>query len=166
MASLRRIFLILMAFLAGNFLAVNVLLAGKVMSDPNNFHYYSKWESFGGPFVGYLLAVFVGTIGSCLTALIPTLLVLVFTETLKIRNVWFYISAGGLGASLFDIACTNFDIVGMRSFCVNPSVSELIIVTLAGIVAGYVFWRVAGNRSGEWRGQISLNTSTSVSSWH
>jgi hypothetical protein len=161
MASLRRIFLILMAFVAGNFLAVNVLLAGKVMSDLNNFHYY-----FGGTFVGYLLQVFVGTIGNCLTALIPTVLVLVFTETLKIRNVWFYISAGGLGASLFDIACTNFDIVGMRSFCVNPSVSELIIVTLAGIVAGYVFWRVAGNRSGEWRGQISLNTSTSVSSWH
>jgi len=161
MASLRRIFLILMAFVAGNFLAVNVLLAGKVMSDFNNFHYY-----FGGFFVGYLLAVFVGTIGNCLTALIPTLLVLVFTETLKIRNVWFYISAGGLGASLFDIACTNFDIVGMRSFCVNPSVSELIIVTLAGIVAGYVFWRVAGNRSGEWRGQISLKTSTSVPSWH
>ena len=161
MASLRRIFLILMAFVAGNFLAVNVLLAGKVMSDLNNFYYYS-----GGSFVGYLLAVFVGTIGSCLTALIPTLLVLVFTETLKIRNVWFYVSAGGLGASLFDIACTNFDIVGMRSFCVIPSVSELIIVTLAGIVAGYVFWRVAGNRSGEWRGQISLNTSTSVSSWH
>jgi hypothetical protein len=161
MASLRRIFLILMAFVAGNFLAVNVLLAGKVMSDFNNFHYY-----FGGLFVGYLLAVFVGTIGNCLTALIPTLLVLVFTETLKIRNVWFYISAGGLGASLFDIACTNFDIVGMRSFCVNPSVSELIIVTLAGIVAGYVFWRVAGNRSGEWRGQISLKTSTSVPSWH
>jgi hypothetical protein len=151
MASLRRAPLILAAFVAGNFVAANVLLAGKVLSDLNNLYYYSRWEYFGGPVVGYLLLVLVGTIGNCAIALIPTLLALIFTETLKIRSGWFYTLVGGVGATLLDVACARFDLIEARSFCVRLSFSELAIVSIAGIVAGYVFWRIAGNRSGEWR---------------
>ena len=162
MASLRRVFLILAAFVAGNFLAVNVLLAGKVLSDFDNLQYYSHWEYPGGPMVGYLLHVLVGSLGSCFMTLIPTTLVLICTETLRIRSMWFYVLAGGLGTFLFDIACTRFDIIETRSFCGRTTFTELVIVTAAGIVAGYVFWQIAGNRSGEWHIQQSLNTSAPV----
>jgi hypothetical protein len=157
MPLLRRIAVILAGFIAGNFLAVNVLLAGKVLVDFDNLHHYS-----GGSPVGYLLLVVAGTVGDCVMALIPTLLVVAFTETLRICGVWFYVLAGGLGALLFDVACTRYDIIEMRSFCASLSFSELAIVTFAGIVAGYVFWRVAGSRSGEWRAREPRNTLASV----
>jgi hypothetical protein len=159
MASLRRIFLILTAFVVGNFLATNVLLAGKVLTDFRNLKYYSQWEFFGGPPAGYLLLVLTGTLSNGLMALFPAVLVLIFSETLRIRSMWFYVLTGGLGAFLFDIACIRFDIVSMRSFCVQFSLSELAIVTIAGLVAGYVFWRIAGSRSGKWRAPIPLNNS-------
>jgi hypothetical protein len=154
MMSLRRTLLILAAFVAGNLVAVNVLLAGKVLSDSNNLHYYSQWDYFGGPLVGYLLQVLVGTAGNCVIALIPTLLVLIFTEALNIRSRWFYALAGGIGAFLLDIACIRFDLIEARSFCVRLTLSEVAIVSVAGVAAGYVFWRIAGNRSGEWRTRV------------
>jgi hypothetical protein len=161
MVSLKRIFLILMAFVAGNFLAVNALLAGRALSDFSNLQYYSQWEGLGGPLTGYLLHVLLGTLVGCCMALIPTIFVLILTETLRIRSIWFYALAGGLGAFLFDIACTMFDIVQVRSFCVRISFSEVAIVSVAGVVAGYVFWRIAGNRSGEWSARMPLAPSSS-----
>jgi uncharacterized membrane protein len=76
--------------------------------------------------------------------------------------VWFYVLTGGLGAFLFDVVCVRFEIAGWRSFCRQFSVSELAIVTVAGFVAGYAFWRIAGNRSGQWRAPNPLNSSGSV----
>jgi hypothetical protein len=166
MASLRRVFIILAAFIAGNFFAVNVLLAGKVLSDFDNLQHYSDWDYLGGPIVGYLLRVLFGTFVNCFMALIPTILVLIFTETMRIRNIWFYALSGGLGGFLFDMACTKISIMGTRSFCVTTSPAELLIVTAAGVVAGYVFWKIAGNRSGEWHPNNPSRFRLRFESWH
>ncbi|MCC8965767.1 hypothetical protein H8A95_26470 [Bradyrhizobium sp. Pear76] len=153
MAPLRRILRIIAAFVVGNFLAVIVLLAGKVLVDFDNLRHYAG-SDFYGPFLGLLLIALFGTLASAMLALIPTLVVLIFTETLKIRSKWFYVSASGLGAALLDVACTKIDLIQARSFCVAFSVSELAIVTLAGVVAGYAFWRIAGCQSGEWSARV------------
>jgi len=139
------------------------LLAGKVLADSSNLYHYTHWDYFGGPFVGYLLLVVFSTLAHCVIAVIPTLLVLAFTETLRIRSAWFYGMAGALGAFLFDVVCTSKPgLVGMRSFCVTLTVSEVVIVTIAGAVAGLVFWRIAGIRSGAWRSGTPLNSSVAI----
>jgi hypothetical protein len=162
MALFQRAVVILSAFVAGNFLAVHVLLAGKVLADSSNLYHYTH-DYFGGPFVGYLLLVLFSTLAHCAIAFIPTLLVLVFTETLRIRSAWFYGMTAAMGALLFDVVCTSKPgLIGMRSFCVTLTVSELAIVTIAGAVAGLVFWRIAGIRSGAWRSGAPLNSSAVI----
>lgn len=90
---------------------------------------------------------------------IPTLLVLIVTEMLGIQSKWFYVLTAGIGAVLLDFTCTKLPIIGgMRSFCVEESFSELLIATIAGMAAGYVFWRVAGRRAGIWRADVPSNT--------
>jgi hypothetical protein len=151
MVAVGRIPQILAAFVLGNFLAVNILLAGKILVDPDNWSFYSKWDYVGGGLAGYSLRLLFGTIGSMIEFFIPTLLVLIFAETRRIQNMWFYVLTAGVGAFLLDATCTRLPIIGgMRSFCVEFSLSELLIVTVAGMTAGYVFWSLAGKRAGRW----------------
>jgi hypothetical protein len=151
MVAVRRITLILAAFALGNFFAVNILSAGKILVDPSNWSFYSKWDYVGGGLAGYTLHLFFGTIFSMIEIFIPTLLILVFAETLRIQNMWFYVLTAGIGAFLLDATCTRLPITGgMRSFCVEVSLSELLIVTVAGITAGCVFWSLAGKHAGRW----------------
>lgn len=160
MAWPRRVAVIMIAFIAGNFLAVNVALAGKVLVDFSNLQHYASSGAFGGPFVGYVVLVLSGTIENCLIVLPPTLLVLIFTEILRVRAIWFYVVAGAVGAFLVDVVCsTNPGLIGMRSFCVTLSLNEVAIVTIAGAAAGFIFWRIAGNHSGEWRSRMRFNSS-------
>lgn len=149
MAQLQRAATILAAFIAGNFVAVHILLAGKVLTDFSNFGYYFPTDLWSPPAIYGLTATF-GTLDLCLIALMPALVILPLTETFKIRRVWFYIFAAGAGAMTFDVMCTRYDLVQARSFCQVLTVSELLIVTIAGAAAGYVFWKLAGNRAGEW----------------
>ena len=152
-----------MALAAGNFVAVNVLLAGKVLSDATNLYYYSHWDYWGGPVVGYVLMVTISTVEYFVFSLVPAVIVLIFTETLRMRSRCFYATMAGLGAALLDIACTNIDgLVGARSFCVAPSASELLIVTTAGVAAGFIFWRIAGGHSGEWNARAATAPSAPV----
>ncbi|MDH2342392.1 hypothetical protein [Bradyrhizobium sp. SSUT77] len=131
-------------------MAVVVLLAGKILADFDNLHHYTD-STFYGPYLGFLLRLAGGTCAISIMALPPTLFVLIFTEALKVRGKWFYVLATGGGAALLDLACTQFDYLDQaRSFCVRLSFSELATVTLAGMVAGYAFWRMAGRQAGDW----------------
>jgi hypothetical protein len=158
MVAVSRIALILAAFVLGNFFAVGILSAGKILVDPSNFGFYSKWEFVGSGLAGFGLHLLISAIGSMIFVFTPTLLVLIFTEMLGIQSKWFYVLTAGIGAVRLDFTCTRLSIIGMRSFCVEESFSELLIVTLAGIAAGYVFWRVAGRRAGIWRADMPSNT--------
>jgi hypothetical protein len=154
MSVLGRILKILGALAAGHFVAANVLLAGKVLSDIANLYHYSSWAFWGGPVVGYIVTVIFSTVECFLLGLVPAIIVLVFTETLRIRSWWFYVIVAGLGAALLDVACTHFDgLVSARSFCNTLSVSEMTIVIVAGFAAGFTFWRIAGWCSGGWSAQ-------------
>lgn len=84
-------------------------------------------------------------------ALIPALLVALFTEVFAIRAVLVYAVSGAaigalcyLGLLPYNSATTTFEGFVQR---------HLEIMAAAGILAGVVYWMVAGRKAGAWRRQ-------------
>jgi hypothetical protein len=82
-------------------------------------------------------------------ALLPALIVVAITEAFYIRSVPAYAVGGGvvglacyLGLVPFDTETLRFDGIVRR---------HLEIMTGAGIVAGFVYWVIAGRNAGAWR---------------
>jgi hypothetical protein len=82
-------------------------------------------------------------------ALLPALIVVAITEAFYIRSVLAYAVGGGLvglacylGLVPFDPETLRFDGIVRR---------HLEIMTGAGIVAGVVYWLIAGRNAGAWR---------------
>jgi hypothetical protein len=82
-------------------------------------------------------------------ALLPAMIVALVTEAFYIRSVLAYAVGGGvvglacyLGLIPFDPETLRFDGIVRR---------HLEIMTGAGIVAGFVYWMVAGRNAGAWR---------------
>jgi hypothetical protein len=82
-------------------------------------------------------------------ALLPALIVVAITEAFYIRSVLAYAVGGAavglacyLGLIPFDPATLKFDGIVRR---------HLEIMTGAGIVAGLIYWMIAGRNAGAWR---------------
>ena len=82
-------------------------------------------------------------------ALLPALIVVLITETFSIRGVLTYAIGGAavgaacyLGLVPFDPATMRFDGIVRR---------HVEVMTGAGIVAGLIYWVIAGRRAGAWR---------------
>ena len=82
-------------------------------------------------------------------ALLPALIVVLITEAFYVRGVLTYAVGGAivgcacyLGLVPFDPATLRFDGIVRR---------HLEIMTGAGIVAGLVYWMIAGRTAGAWR---------------
>jgi hypothetical protein len=82
-------------------------------------------------------------------ALLPAMLVVLITEAFYIRSMLAYALGGAvvglacyLGLIPFDPATMHFDGIIRR---------HLEIMTGAGIVAGLVYWMIAGRNAGVWR---------------
>ena len=82
-------------------------------------------------------------------ALVPGLIVVLITEAFNIRGVLTYAVGGGLvglacylGLVPFDPSTLSFEGIVRR---------HLEILTGAGIVAGVVYWMIAGRNAGAWR---------------
>jgi hypothetical protein len=82
-------------------------------------------------------------------ALLPAMLVVLITEAFYIRSMLAYALGGAvvglacyLGLIPFDPATMHFDGIIRR---------HLEIMTGAGIVAGLVYWMIAGRNAGAWR---------------
>jgi hypothetical protein len=82
-------------------------------------------------------------------ALLPAMIVVAITEAFYVRGVLTYAVGGGvvglacyLGLVPFDPATLRFDGIVRR---------HLEIMTGAGIVAGLVYWMIAGRNAGAWR---------------
>ncbi len=82
-------------------------------------------------------------------ALMPALLVIVAAEAFSIRAALFYALAGALlGAVLyFNFGGWEPSAVFVHGFARR----ELEIMAAAGIVAGFVYWALAGRNAGKWR---------------
>ena len=138
-----RIFVILFAFLAACFVA-GMIVVGAVL--------YPEFSDLGGGAIDQsAINVLLGFGFIFLSgfALLPALIVVLITEAFYIRSVLAYAVGGAivgaacyLGLVPFDPQTLQFDGIVRR---------HLEIMTGAGIVAGLIYWMIAGRSAGAWR---------------
>jgi hypothetical protein len=73
------------------------------------------------------------------------------TEAFAIRSILFYALGGALFGLGVYLAFTQFDPTAMTFVGVDRR--ELEIMIGAGVIAGFVYWLIAGRRAGAWRGE-------------
>ena len=143
MALIGRLFAILFGFFAACLVAGMIVVAAVLFPEFGDLG--------GGPIDPTVLNVVLGFGFIFISgfALLPALLVVAVTEAFYIRSVLAYAVGGGLvglacylGLVPFDPATLRFDGVVRR---------HLEIMTGAGIVAGLVYWMIAGRNAGAWR---------------
>ena len=143
MALIGRLFVILFAFLAACFVAGAVVI-GAIM--------FPEFSDLGaGPVDPGVLNIVLG-FGFIFVsgfALVPAMVVVLITEAFFIRSVLAYAVGGGivglacyLGLVPFDPGQLQFQGIVRR---------HLEIMTGAGILAGLVYWMIAGRNAGAWR---------------
>src|SRR6478736_4274817 len=143
MSLIGRLFVILFGFLAACFVA-GMIVVGAVL--------YPEFSDLGNaPIDQSAINVVLGFGFIFLSgfALLPALIVVLITEAFYIRGILTYAIGGAivgcacyLGLVPFDPATLQFDGIVRR---------HLEIMTGAGIVAGLVYWLIAGRNAGAWR---------------
>jgi hypothetical protein len=143
MSLIGRLFVILFAFLAACLVA-GMIVVGAVL--------FPEFSDLGaGPVDSGALNIIIGFgfifIGGF--ALLPATIVVLITEAFYVRSALTYAVGGGvvglacyLGLIPFDPATLHFEGIVRR---------HLEIMTGAGIVAGMVYWMIAGRNAGVWR---------------
>jgi hypothetical protein len=79
-----------------------------------------------------------------MVALLPAALFIVLAELTRLRSAAIYGAAGMLAA-----------IVGERVLISDPYPSQLLLVSAAGLLAGLVYWWIAGRTAGARRHSLS-----------
>ena len=143
MALIGRLFVILFGFFAASLVA-GMIVVGAIM--------FPEFSDLGaGPVDPGALNVLLG-FGFIFVsgfALLPAAIVVAITEAFYIRGALTYAVGGGvvglacyLGLVPFDSETLRFEGIVRR---------HLEIMTGAGIVAGVVYWMIAGRNAGAWR---------------
>lgn len=83
-------------------------------------------------------------------ALLPALVLVLITEALSIRSALAYALGGAVVGLCAYLSLVPFDSDAMRFATVDHR--QLEVMTGAGILAGLVYWIVAGRSAGRWRG--------------
>ena len=143
MALIGRLFVVLFGFLAAC-LAAAIIVVGAVL--------LPEFSDFGaGPIDQGTLNIVAGFGFIVISgfALVPAMIVVAITEAFHVRGALTYATGGGLaglacylGLVPFDPATLEFEGIVRR---------HLEIMTGAGIVAGMVYWMIAGRNAGAWR---------------
>lgn len=82
-------------------------------------------------------------------ALVPALIVVLITEMFAIRSALAYAVGGAISGAICYLSLVPFD-PDTITF-VGVVRRDLEVMTGAGIVAGLVYWLIAGRRAGTWR---------------
>ena len=148
MALIGRLFVIFFAFLAACLVA-ELVVVGAIM--------FPELSDLGaGPVDPGTLNVLLGFGFFFVSgfALVPAMIVVLITEAFNIRGALTYAVGGGivglacyLGLVPFDSETLRFEGIVRR---------HLEIMTGAGIVAGAVYWMIAGRNAGAWHEPPSL----------
>ena len=143
MALIGRLFVILFAFLAACFVA-GMIVVGAIM--------FPEFSDLGaGPVDPGVLNVVLG-FGFIFVsgfALVPAMVVVAITEAFCIRGALTYAVGGGLVGLACYLGLVPFDPEQLRFEGIVRR--HLEIMTGAGIVAGVVYWMIAGRTAGAWR---------------
>src|ERR1700721_2451684 len=143
MALIGRLFVILFGFLAACLVA-GLIVVGAVL--------FPEFSDLGaGPVDPGTLNIIVGFGFIFISgfALLPAMIVVLITEAFYVRGALTYAVGGGIvglacypGLVPFDTSTLGFEGIVRR---------HLEIMTGAGIVAGVIYWMIAGRNAGEWR---------------
>jgi hypothetical protein len=145
MAVIGRLFVILFGFLAA------CLVAGMIVVTAVLFPEFSDLGA--GPVdqgVFQILVAF-GFIFVSGFALLPAAIIALITEAFSIRGVLAYAIGGALVGVAGYLSLVPFDTDTLRFEGIVRRHME--IMTGAGIVAGLVYWMIAGRNAGAWRDQ-------------
>jgi hypothetical protein len=111
-----------------------------------------EWSALDlGPFDQGTFGVVVGfgAIFVSAFAFLPALVMIVIAEALAIRTLLYYATAGAVIAAMLYLSFRGWDTLALE---VNGFARrELEIMAAAGIVAGCVYWALAGRSAGAWR---------------
>jgi len=143
MALIGRFFVILFAFLFAC-LAAGMIIVGAVL--------YPEFSDLGtGPIDQGAIDVVLGFGFIFLSgfALLPALIVVLITEAFYIRSILAYAIGGAIVGAACYLGLIPFDTTTMRFDGIVRR--HLEIMTGAGIVAGLVYWIIAGRSAGAWR---------------
>lgn len=143
MPLIARVFVVLFAFLIASFFAGLVVTVAVVMREWTNLALgpvddglFMVFASFGFVFVTWL-------------ALMPALLAIVVGEAFSLRSVLYYALAGAAIGAIAYWSLGSFDPSLLRVD--GATRREIEIMIGAGIVAGFVYWLIAGRTAGRWR---------------
>ena len=143
MALIGRLFVIFFAFLAACLVAGMIVVIAVLYPEFSDLDTGVIDESAINVVLGFGFIFISGF------ALLPALIVVVVTEAFYVRGALTYAVGGGLvglacylGLVPFDPETLRFDGIVRR---------HLEIMTGAGIVAGLVYWLLAGRSAGAWR---------------
>jgi hypothetical protein len=143
MSLIGRIFVILFAFLAACFVAGMIVVGAVLYPEISDLEPGMIDQNAVNVVLGFGFIFLSGF------ALLPALIVVLITEAFYIRSMLAYAVGGALvgaacylGLVPFDPQTLQFDGIVRR---------HLEIMTGAGIVAGLVYWMIAGRTAGAWR---------------
>jgi hypothetical protein len=143
MALIGRLFVILFGFLAASFVAGMIVVAAIM---------FPEFSELGaGPVDPGVLNVILG-FGFIFVsgfALVPAMVVVAITEAFYVRSALTYAVGGGLVGLACYLGLVPFDTEQLRFEGIVRR--HLEIMTGAGIVAGVVYWMIAGRNAGAWR---------------
>jgi hypothetical protein len=143
MALIGRLFVIFFGFLAACLVA-GMIVIGAVL--------FPEFSDLGeGPVDSGALDIILGFGFIFISgfALVPAMVVAAVTEAFYIRGALTYAVGGGLVGLACYLGLITFDTETMRF--VGIVRRHLEIMTGAGIVAGVVYWMIAGRNAGAWR---------------
>ena len=148
MALIGRLFVIALGFLAACLVAGMIVVGAVLLPEFSDLDADPIDQSAIDILVGFGF-IFVSGF-----AFLPALIIAAITETFSIRSSLAYAVGGGLvglacylGLVPFDPATMRFDGIVRR---------HLEIMTGAGIVAGLIYWMIAGRNAGAWLGRRPL----------
>ena len=143
MALIGRLFVILFGFLAA------CLVAGMIVIGAVLYPEFSDLAT--GPIDQSALNIVLGFGFIFISgfALLPALVVVLITEAFHVRGVLTYAVGGALVGAACYLGLTPFDPDTLHFEGIVRR--HLEIMTGAGIVAGLVYWMIAGRTAGAWR---------------
>jgi hypothetical protein len=140
MALLGRIVVVFFAFLIASVSAAIVVSIGMMLPAWRDLLTFSVEQGTFSVVVG-IGAFFISAL-----ALLPAAIVIAIAEAFRLRSVLLYAAVGGLGLLALYYGAGFTDRMSG-----GPMSRETEIVAAAGIVAGLVYWLLAGRNAGKWR---------------
>lgn len=143
MSLIGRLFVVFFGFLAACFVAGMILVVAVLYPEFSDLDTGMIDQSAINVILGFGFIFLSGF------ALLPALIIVLITEAFYIRSLLAYAMGGAivgaacyLGLVPFDTSTMKFDGIVRR---------HLEIMTGAGIVAGLIYWMIAGRSAGAWR---------------